>query len=150
MAGVESSLRFTARGSALIVALLVLSLAAVVALAAARSTVFGLRVASAAQTRLQLRTAAENALERALARRLPTGESIAAWSESENGIALRVEVARDRRTPAGPPPVDGYSIALGGPAFGAEYYVARASAVHRAGGAAVLEQQFFLLVTEQP
>ena len=139
-----------ARGSALVIALLVLALAAVVALSGARGSAFGLRVAAAGDARLQARTAAENALERALLRRLPTGETLAAWSETADGHRLRTEIVRDRRLPLGAPPLDGFSIGLGAGAFGAEHYVARASAIGPAGAAATLEQKFYLLVPEGP
>jgi hypothetical protein len=140
----------TLGGSALIVALLVLALAAVVALAGARGSAFGLRVASAGQLRLQVRAAAENALERALAQRLPVGDSIAAWTENVDGHVVRTEVARDRRLPLGAPPLDGFSTGIGGGAFGAEHYVARAAAGTARGHAATFEQQFYLLVPEGP
>lgn len=139
-----------ARGSALVIALLVLALAAVVALAGARGTAFGLRIASAGQQRLQVRAAAENALERALARRLPTGESLAAWTESADGWDVRTHVVRDRRLPLGSPPLDGFSVGVGGAAFGAEHYVARATAGGAPGGLATIEQKFYLLVPEGP
>lgn len=139
-----------ARGSALVIALLVLALAAVVALAGARGSAFGLRVASAGQTRLQVRSAAENALERALARRLPGGESLAAWTESADGHEVRTEIVRDRRLPLGSAPLDGFSVGVGGAAFGAEHYVARATATWGSGAAATVEQKFYLLVPEGP
>ena len=142
--------RRTGGGSALVIALLVLALAAVVALAGARGSVFGLRVAAAAQARLQVRSAAENALERALVRRLPTGESLAAWTESVDGHAERTETVRDRRLPLGSAPLDGFSVGLGGAAFGAEHYVSRATATARTGATATVEQKFYLLVPEGP
>jgi hypothetical protein len=145
--------RFTragARGSALIVALLVLSLAAVVALATARSGAFGLRIATAGQFRLELRSAAENAVERALAAPLPTGESRIGHVEKRGGLEVTTVVTRDRRMPLGSPTTDGYSVGLGGSAFGAEHYFARATAADARGAQATVEQSFQLLVPEGP
>lgn len=139
-----------AGGSALVIALLVLALAAIVALAGARGSAFGLRVASAGQTRLQVRSAAENAVERALARRLPGGESLAAWTESADGHEVRTETVRDRRLPLGSAPLDGFSVGVGGAAFGAEHYVSRATATAHTGATATVEQKFYLLVPEGP
>jgi hypothetical protein len=138
------------RGSALIIALVVLSLAAVVALATARGGSFGLRVATAGQARLELRTAAENAVERALAAPLPTGQSLARTTASQGGLEIATEVQRDRRLPLGAPTLEGYSVGLGGSAFGAEHYVARATARDPRGARATVEQQFHLLVPEGP
>jgi hypothetical protein len=139
-----------ARGSALVIALLVLALAAVVALAGARGSAFGLRIASAGQARLYSRAAAENALERALARRLPGGESLAAWRESTDGYEVRTEILRDRRLPLGAAPLDGFSVGVGAAGFGAEHYVARAAASGSVGATVLLEQKFYLLVPEGP
>jgi hypothetical protein len=137
-------------GSALVIALIVLSLAAVVALAGARGGSFGLRIAAAGQTALDLRTAAENAVERALAGPLPEGTTLAANATESGRFAVKTEVARDRRTPLGAPTVEGYSIGLGGSAFGAEHYVARATARDPRGARSTVEQSFHLLVPEGP
>jgi hypothetical protein len=145
-----ASVRRSARGSALVIALLVLALAAIVALAGARGSAFGLRIASASEARLQSRAVAENALERALARRLPEGESLAAWREFTDGHDLRTETFRDRRLPLGRAPLDGFSVGIGGAGFGAEHYVARAAARGSAGATVLLEQKFYLLVPEGP
>jgi hypothetical protein len=134
----------------LVIALIVLALAAVVALAGARASAFGLRIANAGVARLDLRAAADNALERALAARPPGGGSGLAIDEERDGHAITVRLERDRRTPLGMPPADGFSLGLGGAAFGAEHYTARAVVGGPRGGATTAEQQFYVLVPEGP
>jgi type II secretory pathway pseudopilin PulG len=136
------------RGTALVIALIVLAIAAVVALAGARSTIFGLRVAQAGTARLQLRVAAENAIERALRSAPPAAGSTLAFDEGDAQVLVRVD--RDRRLPLGMAPTDGYGVGLGGAGFGAEHYTARAVATGRRSAVLVVEQQFYLLVPEGP
>ena len=136
------------RGSALVIALIVLSIAAVVALAGSRDTVFGLRLAQAGAARLQLRTAAENALDRALRGPPPAAGVAVEFAEADAHVVVRIE--RDRRLPLGMAPLDGFAIGLGGAGFGAEHYTARAVATSARGRVVVVEQQFYLLVPEGP
>lgn len=139
-----------ARGSALIVALLVLALAALVALGAAEGAAFALRIASAGAARAELLADAENALERALAARVPDARRPQRSSATPGPLReTTVTIDRDRLADLSPPPFGGYSLGIGR-GFGAEHYVARSVATHARGGRVVVEQQFHLLVPESP
>lgn len=130
------------------IALIVLAIAAVVALAGSRNTVFGLRVAQAGAARLQLRVAADNALERALRSAPPAAGTVLAFDEGDARVLVRVD--RDRRLPLGMAPADGFGVGLGGAGFGAEHYTARAVATRKRSAVLVVEQQYYLLVPEGP
>lgn len=134
-------------GAVLVIALIVLSVAAVVALAGGRGTVFGLRIAEAGVARLQLRAAAENALERAL-RSVPAGDGVASASFEAGPVRGTVQVLRDRQLPVGMAPLDGFSVGLGGAGFAAEHYTARATATGARQRVATFDQQFYVLVPE--
>lgn len=135
------------RGAVLVIALIVLSVAAVVALAGGRGTVFGLRIAEAGVARLQLRAAAENALERAL-RSVPAADGVASASFESGPVRGTVEILRDRQLPVGMAPLDGFSVGLGGPGFAAEHYTARATVTGARQRMATFDQQFYVLVPE--
>lgn len=140
----------TSRGSALLIALLVLALAALVGLGAAEGAAFALRIAGAGAARAELLTDAENALERALAARVPDARQSQRVREVPGPFReVTVTIERDRLADLTPPPLGGYSLGIGR-GFGAEHYVARSVASHARGGRAVVEQQFHLLVPESP
>lgn len=140
----------TSRGSALIIALLVLALAALVALGAAEGAAFALRIANAGAARAELLADAENALERALVARVPDMRGSQRASESPGRLRdVTVTIEPDRLAPLSAPPLGGHSIGIGR-GFGAEHYVARSVATHARGGRVVVEQQFHLLVPEPP
>ncbi|MCZ8130733.1 MAG: hypothetical protein O9284_05470 [Steroidobacteraceae bacterium] len=138
------------RGFALVIALAILALTAVLALAAAQDATLGLRMAAAGLARLQLFAAADDALERELGLRASAASEGITRETLASGIAVTVEIRRDRLAGLTAPPGGGYSVALGGPGFGAEHRVARATAVDPRGGRVVLEQQYHLVVPRSP
>ena len=141
------------RGFALVLALAILALTAVLALAAAQDATLGVRMASAGLARTRLFAAADDALERTLARALPVaGRDSIVRERGPSGIEIEVEVRRDRLAGLTAPPGGGYSLAVGGRGFVAEHHVARASATGPAPRRArlVLEQQFHLVRPRSP
>jgi hypothetical protein len=135
------------RGFTLVIALVVLALTSVLALGAAQHALFGLRMANGGQARLELLTAAENGLERRLARGVPAGAGLPPENLGGTG-AHRVEVEIRRHFEAGRtvPPLGGYAIGVGRGTFVAEHYVAHSVATDARGARAVLEQQFHLVL----
>lgn len=136
------------RGSALLVALLVLALAALVGLGAAEGAAFALRIAGAGAARAELLTDAENALERELATQVPDVRRPLRTRAAPGPLReVTVTIEHDRLAELTAPPLGGYSLGIGR-GFGAEHYVARSVATHARGGRTVIEQQFHVLVPE--